>query len=421
MRTLTGIQTEGIDQIRTWLEELSRFNATPGLGITRILFTPEEVQGREYLKDEMRKLGLRVEEDPIGNIYGIFEGAEPQLGQIWTGSHGDSVPNAGMFDGTAGIIGGLEAVRLMKLAGFRPKRSIVVVVYTSEEPTRFGTGCLGSRALAGKLSLEDARVLKDAEGNTLYDVLASLGFCPERFDEVQERAGKLFAAVELHIEQSKYLDGEGIPLGIVETICAPSNFEVEVNGCQSHAGATSMEDRTDAFTACAEIALELERLARQAPKEWGYITATVGKVQVFPNASNVIPGKAVFSIDIRGSVYEGKQALIAEMKAMIEKLAEYRGVSASVTEINNDYPVHSDKQIIALLEASCSMRGLAYKTLISGAFHDSMMIGLFAPVAMLFVPSKNGISHNPEEWTDYEDIEAGVAVLADTLMALSLQ
>jgi hydantoinase/carbamoylase family amidase len=412
-------KSDSVINIKRQIEELSMFNSTPEFGITRILFTPVELEGREYVKNEMRKLELEVEEDSIGNIYGIFKGSEPELPQVWTGSHEDTVPNAGMFDGTIGVLGGLEAVRKMKAIGFKPRRSIAVVLYTSEEPTRFGLGCLGSRAISGKLNLEETKLLQDAEGNTLYDVLVSLGYDVSRFGEIKARGENIYAAVELHVEQSKVLDKEKIPIGIVKTICAPSNFEIKITGCQSHAGATSMEDRKDAFCAASEIALELEKLALNSTSE--YTTITVGKVGVIPNASNVIPGKTSISVDIRDCDYENKQLLINKMKQMLSGVSEKRNVAIEIFEGNNDHPVHCDKNIIEIIKEGCENQKIEYKTVISGAFHDSMMMGIVTPVAMIFVPSRNGISHSPEEWTDYEDIENGVTVLAQTLMKLSMQ
>lgn len=412
-------RADNIINIKRQIEELARFNSTPEFGITRILFTPVELQGREYVKNEMRALGLDIEEDSIGNIYGIFKGSEPGLPQVWTGSHEDTVPNAGMFDGTVGILGGLEAVRIMKSKGFKPRRSIAVVLYTSEEPTRFGLGCLGSRALAGELGLEDTKLVKDWDGNSLFDVLISLGYDMGRFDEIRARGKNVYAAVELHVEQSSVLDREKVPVGIVKTICAPSNFEIEITGCQSHAGATSMEDRRDAFCAACEIALELEKLAGFGTSE--YTTVTVGKVQVVPNASNVIPGKANISVDIRDCDFDSKQLIIVRMKEMISEVSEKRKVAITVSEGNNDYPVHCDKDIIEIIKRSCINQNIQYKPVISGAFHDSMMMGIIAPVAMIFVPSSNGISHSPEEWTDYEDIANGIEVLAGTLMELSMK
>ncbi|WP_455631813.1 M20 family metallo-hydrolase [Megamonas sp.] len=403
--------------IKMWLETINTFNSTPDFGTTRVLFTDEEVKAREYVKSEMRKLNLQVHEDAIGNIFGVLEGTRPDLPPVWTGSHIDTVLNAGMFDGMSGVVAGLEAVRLIQVNKLKHERSIVVVVYTSEEPTRFKVGCLGSRAMAGKLDAEAVKKLVDDGGNTLYDVLQKLGFPVQDFDKVPVKKGRVYAAVELHIDQNGVLEKAGKPIGIVKTICAPSVFEVEVIGRQSHAGGTTMKDRQDAFMATAEIALALEQLGRTSQSE--YTTVTIGRVQVIPNAVNVIPGKVVFSIDIRDCDYDYKNDLIAKLKNRIKEIADKRNVKVNLTQYNNDYPMKCDENIIKKLENACEKENTPYIKTISGAFHDSMLIGEFAPVAMIFVPSKNGISHSPEEWTNFADIAAGTDVLADTLIELA--
>lgn len=403
--------------IKTWLETINTFNSTPDFGTTRVLFTDEEVKAREYVKSEMHKLNLQVHEDAIGNIFGVLKGTRPDLPPVWTGSHIDTVLNAGMFDGMSGVVAGLEAVRLIQVNKLKHERNIVVVVYTSEEPTRFKVGCLGSRAMAGKLDAEAAKKLVDDGGNALYNVLQKLGFPVQDFDKVPVKKGSVYAAVELHIDQNGVLEKAGKPIGIVKTICAPSVFDVEVIGRQSHAGGTTMEDRQDAFMATAEIALALEQLGRTSQSE--YTTATIGRVQVIPNAVNVIPGKVVFSIDIRDCDYDYKNDLIAKLKMKIKEIADKRNVKVNLTQYNNDYPMKCDENIIKKLENACEKENTPYIKTISGAFHDSMLVGEFAPVAMIFVPSKNGISHSPEEWTNFADIAAGTDVLADTLIELA--
>lgn len=400
-----------------WLETINTFNSTPDFGTTRVLFTDEEVKAREYVKSEMRKLNLQVHEDAIGNIFGVLKGTRPELPPVWTGSHIDTVLNAGMFDGMSGVVAGLEAVRLIQVNKLKHERNIVVVVYTSEEPTRFKVGCLGSRAMAGKLDAEAAKKLVDDGGNALYDVLQKLGFPVQDFDKVPVKKGSVYAAVELHIDQNGVLEKAGKPIGIVKTICAPSVFDVEVIGRQSHAGGTTMKDRQDAFMATAEIALALEQLGRTSQSE--YTTVTIGRVQVIPNAVNVIPGKVVFSIDIRDCDYDYKNDLIAKLKNRIKEIADKRNVKVNLTQYNNDYPMKCDENIIKKLENACEKENTPYIKTISGAFHDSMLVGEFAPVAMIFVPSKNGISHSPEEWTNFADIAAGTDVLADTLIELA--
>jgi len=405
--------------IQEMIEELDKFNSDPKDGTTRILFTEPELKARNYIKEEMAKVGLVIKEDAIGNIFATLEGSDPSLPVVWTGSHIDTVINAGKFDGMAGVVAGIEAARLIKESGQKHKRNIEVLVYTSEEPTRFGLGCLGSRAMAGELSLDKAQELRDNQGNSLTEVLESLGYNLAEFDQVPVKQGDVFAAVELHIEQGAVLESLEVPIGIVESIAGPSSFEVSVAGKQSHAGGTPMSLRHDAFLACCEIAMEAEKLAKESASK--DTVATVGRVEVLPNASNVISGEVNFSIDIRDSDYEVKSECIANLMEFIEKVEKKRGLTIRVDKINDDQPTPSDQNIIKILEESCADKGIPFHKMISGAFHDSMMVGKFAPIAMIFVPSKDGISHSPKEWTDYSDIARGTDLLADTLLKLANQ
>lgn len=403
--------------IENWLRKIDEYNDTKEYGTTRVLFTPTELAAREYVKNEMRNLGLEVTEDNIGNIFGTLPGTDRESKPVWTGSHIDTVLNGGMFDGMAGVVGGMEALRLIHNAGLKHKRDISVIVYTSEEPTRFKLCCLGSRAMSGDLKLEDLDKIYDEQGKTLKEVLIELGYDLSKFCQIKREKGSVYAAVELHVEQSENLEKNNKTIGIVKTICAPTNFIVEVEGKQSHAGGTSMEDRRDAYAASCEIGLVLERLAKKSKSE--YTTATVGMVNVLPNASNVIPGKVEFTIDIRDCDFDSKNHLIKELKREVKKIEEKRQVKIRMTEKNNDEPLQCDEKILNILEENCKRENYSYMKTISGAYHDSMFVGKFAPTAMLFVPSKDGISHSPEEWTDFADIAKGVDVLANTLLELA--
>lgn len=404
-------------RIENWIEGMNAFNSTPEYGTTRVLFTEPELANRAYVKEEMEKLGLKVTEDAIGNIFAVLEGSDPTKAPVWTGSHIDTVLNAGKFDGMAGVVCGMEALRLIKKSKACHKRNLVVVIYTSEEPTRFGLSCLGSRAMAGELTLQDAAKLYDNEGKTLAQVLKELNYKPEDFSTVKKQKGDVYAAVELHIEQNNRLERNGQAIGIVKKICAPSNFTVEVRGCQSHAGGTDMKDRRDAYGASCEMALLLEKLAQECRSE--YNTATVGRVEVIPGAINVIPGLVRFSVDIRDCNMDTKQELIMSWKDGIKQIAKKRHVEVDITEENNDEPLTCDENIVAKLQRICEEKKLPFGFQISGPYHDTLFVGRFTKAAMLFVPSKNGISHSPEEWTDYEELAVGTDVLAEVLLELA--
>lgn len=404
--------------IERWLRAINEFNDTKEFGTTRVLFTETEVAAREYVKSEMQKIGLEVTEDSIGNIFGTLPGSDRKLEPVWTGSHIDTVLNAGMFDGMAGVVSGIEALRLIKESGRSHKRDISVIVYTSEEPTRFNLCCLGSRTMAGKLKREDLKYIRDNDGMTLEQVLTDLGYDLNGFNGIRREKGSVHAAVELHIEQSINLEKNKKKIGIVKTICAPTNYLVTVEGRQSHAGGTSMEDRQDAFAATCEIGLVLERLARESVSE--YTTATIGVANLIPGASNVIPGRVEFTIDIRDCSFKSKEILVKKLETEIKRIEKERKVSVHLELKNHDVPLECDSKIVDMIERSCIHRGIEYMRTISGAYHDSMFVGNFADTAMIFVPSKDGLSHCPEEWTDFEDIALGTDVLKDTLLELAM-
>jgi len=413
---MNGLGIASPKNIQSDLEHINQFNSTPGKGITRVLFTEEEINARLYIKRRMKDLGLEIREDAIGNIFGKLKGSEPQLPPIWTGSHIDTVLNAGQFDGMVGVVGALEAIRLIKETKLPRKRNIEVVVFTSEEPTRFGKGCLGSRALAGKLTLEDAQNMFDEEGNSLAEVLENLNYNLNEFKNIKVAQGSVHAFIELHIEQGAVLESLGVPIGIVNTISAPTDIHVNVVGKQGHAGSTPMNMRQDALMAAAEIFLKLESLARVSRSS--NTVGTIGKVKVFPNASNVIPGEVFFTIDIRDSDFSSKETLVKKIKCFINSISFIRDVNISVNVINHDCPKNAAKHIVEAIKASCNERHYAYHEMVSGAYHDAMFVAEFAPFGMIFVPSKNGISHDAKEWTDYNDIAKGVDVLASTLLKL---
>lgn len=404
-------------QIQAWIDGMNQFNSTPDFGTTRIVFTKPELKNREYVKEEFEKLGLLVKEDAVGNIYATLKGSDPSLKPVWTGSHIDTVPNAGKFDGMAGVACGMEAVRLMKESGITNKRDLTVVVYTSEEPTRYQLSCIGSRTMSGNLTLEDTRHIFDLSGRSLYEKLTELQYDLSEFGKIRKYPGDVYASVELHIEQNNRLEKAGLPIGLVKKICAPSNYLVEVTGVQSHAGGTDMEERKDAYAASCEMALALEQIARECPSEFN--TATIGCVRVVPDAVNVIPGKCIFTVDIRDCNMDTKQETIRRFTKVFEEIAKKRNVAISIEEKNNDTPLTCDAAIFGMLEQSCKELGLSYMDMISGPYHDSLFVGRFAPTAMIFVPSKNGISHSPEEWTDFEEIAQGADVLASVLYKLA--
>lgn len=400
------------------LSALKNFNTCPEQeGITRLLFADEEIMARAYVKQQMVKAGLQVTEDTIGNIYGTLVGSQPELAPVWSGSHIDTVRNAGMYDGTVGVIGALEACRMIRESNAPHRRSIVALIFTSEEPTRFGIGCIGSRTMAGHLSLEQTKSLYDDQGISLFQELERLGYTKLDYDAVRKKKGDVFASVELHIEQAAVLERLGCPIGVVEAICAPTYIQVTLEGQQEHAGSTPMNERRDAMAAASEIILKLESLARSHGNN--HTVGTIGKFCAYPNSPNVIAGRTEFTIDIRDIDEMVKQDMTQKICAYIDNVAMLRNLRARYTVTTDDLPCASAPPIIAAITESCKKRNIPIHKMISGAYHDSLMIAEFAPVAMIFVPSRGGISHDPAEYTSIEEIAAGTEVLADTLLSLS--
>ncbi|ADD28148.1 M20 family metallo-hydrolase [Meiothermus ruber] len=399
------------------LEALAEFSDTPKPAITRILFTKPDLEARAYLKGLCEEAGLHLREDGLGNIFARWEGSAPDLPAVGTGSHFDAIPYAGMYDGTVGVLGGLEAIRSLQRSGFKPRRSIELLIFTAEEPTRFGIGCLGSRALAGVLSPDSLRELKDPEGRTLEEVRWEAGYMG-RLEDVALPEGYYSAFVELHIEQGPVLEQERVPLGIVTAIAAPASLRVHLEGVGGHAGTVLMPDRRDALCAAAEIILGVEAFAKNS----GSINtvATTGFCEVYPNAVNSVPSRVRLEIDIRDVEQSRRDQVIRNVIQGVEQVCTRREIKYSVQIINIDPPAKAGSDVLKALVASCSEAGVRFKLMVSRAYHDSLFMARIAPTAMLFIPCREGISHRPDEYAAPDDIARGVYVLALTLAKLSL-
>ena len=405
-------------RIQQWIDGIDQFNATPGNGTTRQYLTDVEWAARGYIRSEMEKLGLQVEMDCMGNLFGTLPGTEPELASVWTGSHFDTVLHGGRFDGVAGVVTGLEALRMISLSGIPHRRNLTVVAYAAEEPARFGIGCIGSRAMAGRLCVQDLKNIRALDGPTLYDELMRRGLHADELESCRKKAGDVFCSLELHIEQNSVLERERIPLGIVKAICAPLNFTMAVTGQAAHAGGMPMCERKDAFAAVCEMSTALERMVRENPNS-EYCTGTIGYLRVLPNAPNIIPERVEFTVDVRDCNTASKNFLKEQIQLQFQKIADARGVALEMVLQNNDPPVSSHPILMDLLERCCAARHVPCRQLISGAFHDSLFLGVFTSVGMLFVPSRAGLSHCPQEWTDSADLKTGTEVLADALLQIS--
>jgi ureidoglycolate amidohydrolase len=405
-----------IDLLVAELAALARISEAEPPVVTRVVFSEADMRARAYVKGLCRDAGLAVREDAIGNTFARWEGSEPELAPVGTGSHIDAIPNAGSYDGTVGVLGGLEAIRALQRAGFRPRRSIELVIFTAEEPTRFGIGCLGSRMMGHVLTPAAALALRDKEGHGLDELRNQAGF-PGPLESVSVSAGRFHQFVELHIEQGPLLEQEGIDLGLVSAIAAPASLRIHIEGEGGHAGGKLMPGRKDALAAAAELVLALE----SAAKSTGAIdtVATVGVCEVFPGAVNSIPSRVRLETDIRDTDRVRRDSVLDALKTACADVAQRRGVTITTELVNADPPTGCDAEILASLEASAVDAGRSYKRMVARAYHDSSFVACIAPVAMLFIPCRGGVSHRPDEYASPEWIAGGVDVLARTLARLA--
>lgn len=404
------------DRLLSEIETLATFSDAEPPAVTRIVFTPSDLKARAWLKQRCEDAGLAVRQDAIGNTFARWSGSNPAAPVIGTGSHIDAIPNAGKYDGVVGVLGGLEAIRALQRSGFRPEHSIELLVFTSEEPTRFGIGCLGSRLLSGTISTDTAARLTDSDGASVEQVRRAAGLAGE-LAAVKLPAGYYKAFLELHIEQGPILERERIALGVVTHIAAPASFRVSIEGSGGHAGGVLMPDRKDALCAAAELILAIEDAARTS----GAIdtVATVGMCDVFPGAVNSIPSRVRLSVDIRDTDLQHRDAVIQNMEAAYAAVSKKRQVSIHTELLNADAPADSAPELVDALVQSCKKHGMSFLPMVSRAYHDSLFMARIGPVAMLFIPCRLGYSHRPDEFASPEDIARGTLVLAQVLATLS--
>jgi ureidoglycolate amidohydrolase len=404
------------DRLVSEIEALAGISDAETPAVTRIVFTPTDLKARAWLRARCEDAGLAVRQDAIGNTFARWTGSDPAAPAVGTGSHIDAIPNAGKYDGVVGVLGGLEAIRALRRCGFRPKNSIELLVFTSEEPTRFGIGCLGSRLLSGSLSPDAAKKLKDGDGRSIEEVREKAGL-PGQLEEVKLSSGHYKAFVELHIEQGPVLERQQIPLGVVTSIAGPASLRVTVEGAGGHAGGVLMPDRRDALCAAAELILAIENAARTS----GAIdtVATVGICEVFPGAVNSIPSRVRLSLDVRDTDLKRRDAVITAMENASNAISTGRRVAIHSELLNADAPAECAPTVVEALSNACRKHQQKFLPMISRAYHDSLFMSRIAPTAMLFIPCRNGYSHRPDEYASPEDIARGTLVLAETLATLS--
>jgi allantoate deiminase len=384
-------------------------------GITRLAYTEQEREAHRLVSGWLRGLGMTTRTDAVGNTIAERPGSGTGCGAIGTGSHLDSVYSGGRFDGIAGVVAAVEAARLLVEHDVVLAHPLRVVVFAAEEGARFGQACIGSKAVAGLLGEQELANRLDPDGVSLSDAMRAVGLDSARIGEARWSREDWAAFLELHIEQGRVLESEGIPVGVVDLISGSTRLQAEVTGQPSHTGGTPMGLRTDALTAAAEIVLLAERIARD-PRHRG-TRATVGRLTVHPGNITTIPGRVSFTVDLRDVDSDRQRETAAEIVRQARAVCDRRGTRLAVRLIGDSSPVVLPIWLRELIGQVCTERSIPYRVLTSGASHDSQMVNHVVPAGMVFVPSKGGLSHVPEEWTSAADIATGTEVLARSLLA----
>jgi len=398
------------DRMQQHIKALSAFGANADGGVDRIAFSDADLAGRAYIRDLMREAGLSVRLDTAGNIIGRREGSEPDLPVIMFGSHIDSVPGGGNYDGDVGVIGAIEVIQLLQDNGIRTRHPLEVVSFTDEEG-----GLTGSRAMIGEVDYRMLSVVSHS-GMTIGEGIRAVGGDPNRLDLAERKPGEIKAFIELHIEQGGFLDAENIDIGVVEGIVGIRWWDVTIEGLANHAGTTPMNRRWDAMVSAAEYILAVNRVAISMP---GGQVATVGRIRAEPGAPNVIPGEVVLSLEVRDLSAIKMQRVFDEISREAERIADARFTPIRHAEIGvASLPAPTDERMRRIIASSADDLGLSFKFMPSGAGHDAQDMTLITPTGMIFVPSVKGISHSPREFTSAEDMANGASVLLRTVLAI---
>jgi N-carbamoyl-L-amino-acid hydrolase len=406
-----------IARLEKEIADLALISEIPPPVVTRVLFSQADLKARAFVNRLCQQAGLKIRQDAAGNLFARWPGAQPAAPAIATGSHIDAIPNAGKYDGVVGVLGGLEAIRSLQRSGFQPARPIELIVFTAEEPTRFGIGCLGSRIIAGTLSAEKIASLRDSEGRDL-DFWRQRAGVGGAMDSARLKPGALAGFIELHIEQGPILERGNVAIGIVEKIAAPSALRLRLTGVGGHAGAVLMPGRRDALLAGAEIALAVEQAALNSgsPDTVG----TTGVFRIEPGAINSVPSGVLLEIDLRDTDLACRDAALGKIETAAGEICRRRGIELQLERLNVDAPAICDPILVQTLARICEELNFSSAKLISRAYHDTLFMAGICPSAMIFIPCRGGVSHRPDEYSAPEQIERGVRVLAEMLRVLAI-
>ncbi len=392
------------------IQELSEFGANAEGGVSRVAFSEADIEGREYIKGLMNQAGLEVRLDTAGNIIGKRQGSDPDLPLIMFGSHIDSVPGGGNFDGDVGVIAAIEVAQLLHENDIQTRHSMEIVSFSDEEG-----GLIGSRAMTTGLSESALRVITHS-GMTIADGIRTVGGDPGRLEDAKRTADEFVAFIEVHIEQGAFLHEEDIDIGVVEGIVGIRWWDVTIQGFANHAGTTPMNRRQDAMISAAQLTLAINRVVTSMQ---GRQVATVGRIHAEPGAPNVIPGRVVMSLEIRDLDAQKMQQVFDAVQVEGDKISKARQTPISFAEIDvASPPAPTDLRMRRIIAESAEKLGLTHKFMPSGAGHDAQDMTHVAPTGMIFVPSVDGISHSPKEFTSAEDMANGANVLLRTVLAI---
>lgn len=403
-----------MDDIRT----ISSIRPEGSVGSTRFSYSEEDRWAREYVIREMTSAGANVWTDSVGNIHGRIAGTEKEKSRVLVGSHLDTVRNGGPLDGLLGVAAGMEILRVFQAEKIKPARDLEVIAFSEEEGSNFGSTMLGSKCLTGKAGLEELKRLKNDEGITAYEVMKKFGLNPDSIGADLLKPEEIYAMLELHIEQGQVLESSGASLGIVEGIFGMTNLHITLKGIGNHAGATPMGLRRDPMAAAGRIIGKIPEWVNQIGST--QLVGTVGKIHAYPNASNVIPEKVTFTVDIRDMEVGFIRKMESRIREELEAL-EKEGIATEMETIATSPAACLSRDIADILKEEAAAMGIPNHNMYSGAVHDCAMFTEVTKVGLLFVPSIGGRSHVPEEDTKEGDIEAGISILLKAVCRLVME
>lgn len=407
-----------LQRLKALFNEINSINDTTfGAGLTRLAYTKHDKLARDIFINHCIDAGLKVRVDEIGNIFARKDGIDNSLKPVAFGSHLDSVINGGEYDGILGVLGGLEIICSLNDMNIKTLHPLELVVFACEESSRFNISTLGSKAMTHKLTKEKLQNVKDFQNNNLVDIFKDFGLDLENLKDIKNQAKEYKSFLEIHIEQGPLLDNENLQIGIVSAIAAPHRFKIIIQGEAQHSGTTAMKYRNDALCAAAEIILSIEKTAIKHSQN--SIVATCGNCIVSPGVMNVVPGATTLLVDLRGISLNARNAAFNDIKAEIDKVQNTRKFKYQIEELAFDNPSVLDENLINLIKQKAQNMKLTNTIMPSGAGHDSMHMCEFCPTAMIFIPSKGGISHNPAEFSSFEDIQNGLNLLKNVILKVA--